>query len=610
MSDLSYSDAGTVAPATAGPAGKSWFNIMFNYLFARINAHKNGTADQHDSQAILGHATLPLTTARTTAAQNQHLTNDMLAKAIGDVIGAPGFTGTVPLTLSSTSAVFAAATSAGTPTLLAKYDAAGGLQPAASTMPRSALKEFGAYAANPISTVVNYHGGYYADASRVAHFRADGTTSHAPPGTAGQERWDVVSINPSTGVVNVGLGVAAAIGSAAFPVPAATTDQVLYYANTKNGQVGIQDSYSATNGYIIPVPTVNFGGGGGGGGGTSGVFLTDPGLSWGTLGSFVELNALLNGTMASPGVAINGRRPADLRVTPYRIGSEDPVAAPNGPTLANLIIKSAGGMEMRPQDFLSFTAGTGNVIVKANTTLMFPNSGLMKTRATAITRTPSSGIPFGYSTWFIVADYAGVTDGQFDVRVDSSDTSNANATSKLLGIALYNNSGIGTAGFTGINYAAFEPLLQVSSTQMVPIQETYTTAAGLTAFTGVAGVPQEIVAARKTLQFPRTMRLEVSGSITVRAGTTGEVQAYYTVDNGAFFGPGANAYLGTGLSSGWRATAPLIGRYGDSSSVLNGQPAGFVAGSHVLSVWLYFANSGTYTVDALNWQSTQWGIFS
>jgi hypothetical protein len=134
-------------------------------------------------------------------------------------------------------------------------------------------------------TVVNYHGGYYVDrtgTNPTARFLPDGTTSHAPPVTAGQERWDVVSLNVATHAISVNPGTPGTIGAATFPTPAAATDWILYYANAKNGQAGIQDAYSPTNGYIITMPTVNLGGTGIGA--LGGLSTADPVVSWGALG--------------------------------------------------------------------------------------------------------------------------------------------------------------------------------------------------------------------------------------------------------------------------------------------------------------------------------------
>lgn len=193
----------TPLPANGNARSASGLAAAFNNIKAVYNAHVNNTtpADQHDSQAILGHGVLPLTTARTTAAQTQYVTNDMFAKAILDIVGTANFTDAIPGTITNILNAINLHTIIAAPPTSIDWSAVTNTNTVDVNKFNQNFKIVPG--GSPLRTVVKAAFGYNA-AAGVAHWPADQTVTHPSSTvgmTAGQSRYDAISLDGTALVV-------------------------------------------------------------------------------------------------------------------------------------------------------------------------------------------------------------------------------------------------------------------------------------------------------------------------------------------------------------------------------------------------------------------------
>jgi len=621
---MSYGGAGQPAPSSGSPSGYAFFKALFDHIFAQFNADDAlitaASITGAPNQLVKANAAGDIAAARAFVGQAVNL--GVVAGADGLTVNASGITGTnrYPLniydtggnllvlnglrtlnfgtganplksthygllTVHGTTALFTAATDSpslqlgslagqtadfltayasdnttvkarmavdGSITATAFHGPADSALALAAPVPLAQLADL-RLTVTGASTVISYAAGSYVNDNGVEISINAGTATPVIP-TMGNQ-WAVLSFDPN-GNPHFDYGTLGGVQSTAA-VTKGNRNPVWVYLRQNCTALFATDQGTAGTGYIKDRPWPAYGSGSGGGGTGTGLSVTDPVVAIGALGddsNATDIYSLAAGTATG---TVNGNNLVNFYQNVTRIRSESPTVAANAPALADFFGQSPGAVALHPRSYLS--AGGNSVYLNP---CVIAINGVLKSSGAAIqtaTVTPSAGIYYAY------ADYTGRTDGTFALILS---TTNPTLTLQRQLLATLRHNG---SYFLGDPFVDWQPLLEVTSTQMRPFKAHYSGYSGQ-AITGTTQT--EVTVATQTIEVARTMDIVLNGYFTLTASVAGSGQMFAQFDSTVIGVPSEFNESG-GV---WTRCIPFGGE-------LDGQ----VPGTHLLRVYVKLA---------------------
>lgn len=637
---MSYQGSGQPAPSSGSPSGYGFFKAVFDHIFAQFNADDalitaasiSGAANQLvkantagditalrqlngaaanlgvlagadgltvNASAITGTNRYPLNIYD--AGGNLIVVNGLHVLNFGAVANPLTTTHYGPLTVYGTTALFPAATINpslqlgslvgqtgdfftayasddatvkarlaidGSITATAFHGPADSALALAAPVPLAQLADL-RLTATGTSNAISYAAGSYVNDNGVEISINAGTATPVIPTTGNQ--WAVFSFDPN-GNPHFDYGTVGGVQSAAA-VTKGNRNPVWVYLRQHCTALFATDQGTAGTGYIKDRPWPAYGSGSGGGGG-AGLLATDPVVSIGVLGDDTNATDIFSLAAGTATGTVNGNNLANFSQSPTRIRSENPALAAAAPALFDYWGQSPGALALHPRSYLS----AGNNSVYLNPCVIAIN-GVLKSSGAAIQTATVTG---GAGIYFAYADYTGRTDGTFLLVVS---TTNPTLTPQRQLLATLRNNG---SYFLGDPYIDWQPILEVTSTQMRPFKAHYSGYSGQ-AITGTTQT--EVTVATQTIEIARTMDIVLNGYFNLTSTFAAVGQVFAQFDSTVI---GTQSSFNENIVNGaWDRCLPFGGE-------LDGQ----VPGTHLLRVYIALSSgsctaySGAYNMIA------------